>query len=888
MSGSWGECRISVADGTTGTTGTTRTEVLADPLTDLPRVIAEAAGRGPLLVTADDVCRADGEALRALRGAVEESRRLPVVVAVSVQRGRPPREPTQLARLMDGMDQLVLEGLSEQETADLARGVLQRRVPPGYAAWCHRLTLGNPFMLTQLLRRAAATGLPAKEELAAQEKDAPVLPAVGEAVARCLDLVDPGLLPVATAIAVTGEHGPDALPLLARLTGTPLAQTLAAADQLVRLGFITDDGTVALRHPLAASALAGGLTAMARSAIHLGAATYLHERRAAPQRTARHLVDSGIRFDDTWPTSVLLEAARGAARSGDHDTALSFTEHALRTADGDQYPQAVLLACDVRFLTDWEGGMDLALASLRELRDEGDRVQLLDRLDRALHGPRPDPATADRALAAVRTALAGSALASWDRLYGVISQFGFVDVSVTADQLAGIDAVSRADEPAATAIVRVADVFRAACAQLAAPGDETAVRQARSVLDAYEEMSSTHLVGVPAALVVLAQSGWYDEAAERARRLERGGEPLQPDGFAPMADAVIALCQGRTDKARASLEHVLRALPPVDTRPVVPMRIIAVGLLAELYAERGEDERAWKLLRQYRYDGELGPGWVYLNILLARAGLRCDAGDLTGAARDLKELLLRVRAGGAHPGTVPAWRRHGVTRLSQCGLLEEARDAAAEQLRVAERTGLPLELGRALRARARVEEGPHAAGLLREAVELLRGDPAGALDLAHAQADRGLLFLRLGESEQAVAALVEAVGLARECGAQPLVRQSTALLAVCDRHSAPHAPLRRVTTLTERERQIFLMATRGTSNRRIAETLEITRRTVELHLSSAYRKLDITGRQDFPELLSVPGVGPMLEAGPDSACPDGHPRQPRHRMLLEAAPAAVR
>lgn len=42
-----------------------------------------------------------------------------------------------------------------------------------------------------------------------------------------------------------------------------------------------------------------------------------------------------------------------------------------------------------------------------------------------------------------------------------------------------------------------------------------------------------------------------------------------------------------------------------------------------------------------------------------------------------------------------------------------------------------------------------------------------------------------------------------------------------------------------------MMAARGLTNREIAETLHLTRRTVELHLSGAYRKLGITGRAEL-------------------------------------------
>ncbi|MFJ2905748.1 LuxR C-terminal-related transcriptional regulator [Streptomyces sp. NPDC087212] len=844
---------------------------ITEPGTDVLDVIAETGRRGPLLVTADDVCRADAGSLRALRRVLEESSRLPVVVAVSAQRGRPPRAPAELAQLMHGMEQLVLDGLSEQESADLARGALGRRTRPESVAVCHRLTAGNPLLLTELLRWGTGAGHLAWEELTLA--DAPALPAVADAAARCLNLVDPALLKVVTLIAVTGESDPDALPLLADLSGLTLEETLAAADRLVRLGFIADDGTLALRHPLLAQALAGGTTAMARSAAHLGTAAYLHRHGAPIQRTARHLVAASVRSDDTWPADVLLAAARGAARADDHATALHFTDHTLRTANGESYLRAVLLACDIRLLTDWRAGVDLALANLRELRTDDARVPLLHRLGGALRTSVPDPATTARVLAVVRATLAGSGLARWDRLHRVADGMCATTVDRSVELLDAVvagDAVGPAGAPpAGPAIVLAVDAFKALFADLAGRDSGEAVRQARRALDGFERTPSPHPMTVPLALIVLVQNGLHEEAAARAQSLGPGAEDrLRPDGAALLVDALIALGQGRPDTARVVLEQLLRVLPTPEQRLAVPLRMTAVGLLAGLLAELGDGDAAWKLLETQRCTGELEPGWLCRDVLLARAGLRAAAGDLDGAAVDLKDLLRRASSGGVRLSSLLAWRRHGVARLWQCGLLAEADAAAAEQLQLAEKSHLPLELGRALRAQARLDDGPRAERLLREAIELLQsGDGAGDLDLAHAQADLGALLMRHGEPDRAVTALVAAVGLAHRCGARPVAEQATALLAAADRQPAPHTPLRGVFTLTQRERQIFLMATRGTSNRRIAEVLEITRRTVELHLSSAYRKLGISGRRDFPELLSVPGVGPMLEVGADSACP---------------------
>ena len=70
----------------------------------------------------------------------------------------------------------------------------------------------------------------------------------------------------------------------------------------------------------------------------------------------------------------------------------------------------------------------------------------------------------------------------------------------------------------------------------------------------------------------------------------------------------------------------------------------------------------------------------------------------------------------------------------------------------------------------------------------------------------------------------------------------------------PRRPaLRGVDALSAQERRVASMATEGLSNREIAEALFLTRRTVEMHLTGAYRKLGVTGRGALPAALAAAG-----------------------------------
>ena len=58
-----------------------------------------------------------------------------------------------------------------------------------------------------------------------------------------------------------------------------------------------------------------------------------------------------------------------------------------------------------------------------------------------------------------------------------------------------------------------------------------------------------------------------------------------------------------------------------------------------------------------------------------------------------------------------------------------------------------------------------------------------------------------------------------------------------------------VESLTPSERRVAGLAADGTANKVIAQTLYVTPKTVELHLSSAYRKLRIRSRRELPAAL---------------------------------------
>jgi DNA-binding CsgD family transcriptional regulator len=228
------------------------------------------------------------------------------------------------------------------------------------------------------------------------------------------------------------------------------------------------------------------------------------------------------------------------------------------------------------------------------------------------------------------------------------------------------------------------------------------------------------------------------------------------------------------------------------------------------------------------------------SVILARMQVRAAAGDHDGALGDWELALARQRGRGPLGAGWLDDQARAAELLRDIGRPADATALAAEALDVARRWNTPGAVGQALRASARVGAGEDAVPLLEEAVAQLERSPARA-ELARALADLGGALRRRGERVRSREPLRAAVALAHDCGADGLADAARQELA------ASGIRLRRMTvsgadSLTASERRITRMAAQGTSNAEIAQSLFVTVKTVEMHLTHAYRKLGIKGR----------------------------------------------
>ena len=124
------------------------------------------------------------------------------------------------------------------------------------------------------------------------------------------------------------------------------------------------------------------------------------------------------------------------------------------------------------------------------------------------------------------------------------------------------------------------------------------------------------------------------------------------------------------------------------------------------------------------------------------------------------------------------------------------------------------------------------------------------LERAKALAALGSAFRRARQPKDARDPLARALELADACGAYGLAAHARAEL-----HAAGARPrttaLQGVEALTPSERRVAALAAEGQTNRDIAQALFVTPKTVEVHLSSAYRKLAIRSRHELAAALAV-------------------------------------
>ena len=305
-------------------------------------------------------------------------------------------------------------------------------------------------------------------------------------------------------------------------------------------------------------------------------------------------------------------------------------------------------------------------------------------------------------------------------------------------------------------------------------------------------------------------------------------------GYAQLRQGRVA--EGLPD-TRAALalaqEHELRFAAP-----------FTLAFWAEGMVEAGEPEPAATALDAVNL-AELEQTTAGSMLLYSRAIVRAELGRGEEAADDLRRCGATQKAVGWRNPTVNPWRSAlaGVIAASQ---LHEARALVSEELALASTSGQPRAIGHALHARALLDD-PADIDALRGAVAELERSP-GRPELVSALTDLGAALRRANHRAEARKPLRRALDLAHRGGAvRAAERARGELLAAGGRPR--RMAIKGAGSLTPSERRVVHLAAEGLSNPEIAQSLFVSRKTVEMHLSNAYSKLEIHSREELPEAL---------------------------------------
>ncbi|GAA3238766.1 AAA family ATPase [Streptomyces lavendulae] len=641
--------------------------------------------------------------------------------------------------------------------------------------------------------------------------------------------------------------GPDVARTLAEAAGADPARVAGWLTAMTRIGILRPDpaGRPRYAHRLLRDAVLTGWPTARREAAHRVAAEALLRRGERVEAVAAHLLRApGVGLP--WALRVLRDAATVAVHDARPGDAARYLRRALDEPLSDDRRQQLLTELGSLEYASADGAVAIArLAEAQHLRAAPrDRVRAAVALGTALVG-RGEVTTALEVLRRTEGSLDGHP--------GLTRTVQTATVLLSdADLATRQETYRRLSESGRHAPELVGTASRAllvryeATAGLLSAGE--AMTRVRALLaEPSDPLAEPFLLGTAAAV-----AEWADELDEAERLVDRGLAGQHPALLHPMEHALL---NTRADIAAARGDVARLIAVRGDGAAIAarahsgPSNRDAHVLMALVHT--GRSEEAGRLAEAF--DLSRAPESWELNRFLYARGVQClAAGDPAGALHDFLECGRRQTAREVLSPVVTPWR----TAVAQCRLAlgggQEALALATEELRLARVWNTPRTVGRALRVLGTATGGRRGLHLAEEAVDTLRDAPADAgMELVEALLAHGRQLLAAGERGRARERLREAADLAERKGGLRLL----ALTEKALREGGSRAPTTVRTgsgALTASERRIAELAAAGRTNTEIADLLHLARRTVETHLTSAYRKLGIRGRAELPAALDRP------------------------------------
>jgi DNA-binding CsgD family transcriptional regulator len=797
-------------------------------------LLRAAAERRPVAIGIDDVPWLDHSTASVLEFVLRRLEDDPIVV-IAAQRttADQPGPPRLLAAFSPGrITDLPVEPLSSADIDRLLADALGTHFAPSTLNRLHRTSGGNPFYAVELgraLQRRQLTGV---------DESLPLPDSLSGLVRDRLD----SLSPAATDVVVyaSGLSQPTTAMLEAALGAETLGKGLAEAQDA---GIAVADGDmVRFSHPLLAAETYAGLDPVERRALHRLLATVVTEQ----EEHARHL-SIAAEGPDEEVAAALEQAATRARERGAPDAAAELAERAVGLTPPESaslHVRRVGAAYYLLLAGEPQRATHLLERALTEAPEGDPRAQILVRLGQAksLEGDWPGAEDAFlRALADVRD-----------------------DVPLRIEielALAGLSFITGRHWDA---------------------GAEHAAEAMRLADERGDPRELAGTIGHYAAWLSVTGQTVPDELERRAADLEPWTGHLRAMDHPDFDFGNIALARGDARRYRAAHERLIARAEEVGDYSSLPF--LVANLVPVDFADGNADaatgrlERAERLALATGQRTALAHVLMWRTMLLARLGRADDAwvagrealrlvgetGWRAGERRVRSELALLElsRANPAGAGEVVDSTHSDIVHwltvakaeaLVGLGRIDEA-DALVSELGRVPRIGwmdanrVEIQRARALVSAARGDLET-ATDLVAEASqEASRRDDRW--ELARTELVAGEIHRRSRRRARAREALSAAAQLFDDLGAELWAARARQELGRISAGREDDGGL------TATQRQVAELAVEGMTNRQVADRLFMSVHTVEAHLSSIYRALDIGSRSE---------LGPALRRLADTA-----------------------
>jgi class 3 adenylate cyclase/DNA-binding CsgD family transcriptional regulator len=804
-------------------------------------IAANLALRRPAMIAIDDLHWADGPSLRWLSHLQRRLDGLPLLVVVAT---RPPMQ----SRAEELVTQIVTDpaaavvrpaALGRDSVVVLAREHFGAEPASEFVVACHTATGGNPLFLEALLDTLRREGLQPTAEHAGRVAEIGPAP-VSRAVMLRLSRLPAEAAVLARALAVLGGHAElQHVVALARLEADVAAH---AATALARADVLRIEMPLEFTHPVVRAAVYEDMSAPERIAGHRRAADVLADAGAEPEQVAVHL-EQALPSGDPFVVETLRRAADRALQRGASDVAVSFLRRALDEppppADRGEVLRALGLA---ERLVDNDAAIDHLSQAFRVLEDSKRAARVALELGRALQRANRNP----EAIPVLQQAreLVRDDPDMWQSLTAELIGAAWWDPSdlpIAEEELGRVREDELVDGYGGFLLRAILSYAEARV------GDDR--EHALALADA--AVASGFLISTGSRALyslgyTLTVGGRTD--ATIALYNQAYVEALRRGDYVLASGCVLfrALAHLHDGNLAAAEEDLGRAPEHAELQMAMPYHAAFGGWLA---LERGDLEAAARLLSAAGLPERVPPNGQFLMFHLVRGRLRYEQRQTDSAVRDLLELGEHSRAlGHRNPAFMP-WQPHAALALHAAGRTDEALELALAAVDRARVWGAPRMIGVTLRTLGLIEGGAAGEKLLQEAVAVLAGS-AARLEYAKALVELGAALRRANQRTDAREQLRQGLELAHRLGATALADGAHTELAATGARPR-RLMLTGLESLTPSERRVAEMAGENMTNKDIAQALYVTPKTVEVHLSSVYRKLEISSRAQLPDVLAA-------------------------------------